>query len=245
MLGMEPVDIMRATEEIAHIGSAFYFHPDTVEVGKAHGLGGFRFYFLGRGGVLGDVDADVVRSAFGYFQPGLVRKLWESSLAIMAPRDAARLYLSCAHDLGRKKFAGVSGLEAFVDAATTVVQSVEGASLPLFVGVRAEPVPDDAPAAAMHQAVVLRELRGSVHLLAHTAVGLDSSRAHSIRRPNDTAFFGYEVAPEVGDADRELWERAEALTDEILAPAYATLTDQQAQALIDGTDAMHAALSSD
>ena len=240
---MEPVDTMRASEDIAHIGSAFYFHPDTVEVGKAHGLGGFRFYFLGRGGVLGDVDDDVVRSAFGYFQPGLVRKLWDSSLAIMAPRDAARLYLSCAYDLARRTFADVSGLDAFVDAATTVIQSVEGASLPLFVGVRAEPVPTDAPAAAMHQAIVLRELRGSVHLLAHTAVGLNSSRAHSIRRPNDTAFFGYEVAPDFADADRELWDRAEALTDEILTPAYATLSDDQARALIDGTNAMHAALA--
>lgn len=243
MQGMEPVDIMRATEDIAHIGSAFYFHPDTVEVGKAHGLGGFRFYFLGRGGVLGDVDADVVRSAFGYFQPGLVRKLWESSLAVMAPREAARLYLSCAHDLARRTFADVGGLDAFVDAAATVIQSVEGASLPLFVGVRAEPVPTDAPAAAMHQAIVLRELRGSVHLLAHTAVGLDSSRAHSIRRPNDTAFFGYEVAPDFADADRALWDRAEALTDEILIPAYAALSDDQARALIEGTKAMQAVLA--
>ncbi len=240
---MEPADIMRATEDIAHIGSAFYFIPETVEVGKAHGLGGFRFYFLGRGGVLGDVDADVVRSAFGYFQPGLVRKLWDSSVAVMAPRDGARLYLSCAYDLGRRKFADVSGLDAFVDASTTVIQSVEGASLPLFVAMRAEPVPTDAPAAAMHQAIVLRELRGSVHLLAHTAVGLNTSRAHSIRRPNDTAFFGYEVAPDFADADRELWDRAESLTDEILTPAYATLSEDQAHALIDGTSAMHAALS--
>ncbi len=137
----------------------------------------------------------------------------------------------------------LSGLDAFVDAATTLIQSVEGASLPLFVGVRAEPVPTDTPAAAMHQAIVLRELRGSVHLLAHTAVGLNSSRAHSIRRPNDTAFFGYEVPPEVHDADRELWDRAEALTDDILVPAYAALSDEQANALIDGTNAMQAALA--
>ena len=37
------------------IGSAFYFHPDTLAMAKGHGLDGFRMYFLGRGGVLGDV----------------------------------------------------------------------------------------------------------------------------------------------------------------------------------------------
>ena len=243
MLGMRPVDIMRATEDIAHIGSAFYFTPETVEVGKAHGLSGFRFYFIGRGGVLGDVDADVVRAAFGYFQPDLVRKMWESSMAIMPPRDAARLYLSCAHDLGRRKFSEVSALEAFVDAANTVIDAVEGASLPLFVGVRAEPVPEDLPAAAMHQAIVLRELRGSVHLLSHTAVGLNSSRAHAIRRPDDVGMFGYDEAPECTEDDRVAWDRAQALTDEILTPAYAALSDEQAHALIDGTKAMHAAMA--
>ncbi|HUF99011.1 MAG TPA: hypothetical protein VMM60_12855 [Ilumatobacter sp.] len=240
---MQPVEIMRATEEIAHLGAAFYFTPETVEVGKANGLGGFRFYFIGRGGVLGDVDADVVRSAFGYFNPDMVRKMWESSVAIMPPRDAARLYISCAHDFGRRKFASVDGLDVFVDAATTVIGAVEGASLPLFAGVRAEPVPDDTPAAAMHQAMVLRELRGSVHLLALTAMGLNSSVAHAVKRPDDLKMFGYEEAPALSDVDRTAWARAEALTDDILTPAYAALTDTQAQALIDGTNAMHAAMA--
>lgn len=240
---MTPVDIMRATEGIAHMGAAFYFIPETVEVGKANGLGGLRFYFLGRGGVLGDVDSDVVRSAFGYFQPDLVRKLWESSVTVMSPRAAATLYLSCAHDLGRRQFSAIIGLDGFVDAAATVISAVEGTSLPLFVGVRAEPVPTDTPAAAMHQMVVLRELRGSVHLLALTAVGLNSSLAHAIRRPNDLTMFGYTEAPQITDADRNAWDRAEALTDEILAPAYAALSDQQARALIDGANAMEAALA--
>lgn len=240
---MEPVEIMRATDQIAHLGAAFYFTPETVEVGKAHGLGGLRFYFIGRGGVLGDVDADVVRAAFGYFQPDMVRKLWESSVAIMPPREAARLYISCAHELGRRKLADVDGLEAFVDAASTVIGSVEGTSLPLFAGVRAEPVPDDAPAAAMHQVMVLRELRGSVHLLALTASGLSSSRAHAIRRPDDITTFGYTDSPELADTDRAAWNQAEQLTDALLAPAYAALTDAQAQALIDGTKAIHDALA--
>lgn len=57
---MTPVDTMRATDAIGTIGAAFYFHPDTLARGKAAGLDGFRFYILGRGGVLGDVEPAVV-----------------------------------------------------------------------------------------------------------------------------------------------------------------------------------------
>jgi hypothetical protein len=240
---MQPREIMRATETIGSIGAAFYFHPDTLAKGKQIGLDGFRFYGLGRGGVLGDVEPDVVCAAFGYFHPGLIAKIWNSAKEQVAPRDAARTYLECAHQLGRTSFGDIADLGGFVDAATRVIGAVEGSSLPLFVGVRAEPVPDDAPAAAMHQAIVLREMRGSVHLLALTAVGLRSSVAHAIKRPDDVAMFGYgDEAPQVTDADRAKWTEAEVLTDQILDPAYAGLSDAQADALVTGTASMAAAL---
>jgi hypothetical protein len=243
---MNPRDVMQATAgKIGDIGAAFYFAPETLQRGKDVGLDGFRFYFLGRGGVLGDVEAGVIRAAFGYFEPGLVEKIWSSAKSVMAPREAARLYIATAHDFGRAKFDGLDGLDGFVDAATTVIASVEGASLPLFEAVRCEPVPGDAPAAAMHQAMVLRELRGSVHLLANTACGLESQHAHGIRRPDAFKMFGYEAEIEVTDDDRAKWLRAEQLTDDILAPAYDRLTADQAQALMAVTDAMHGALQAD
>lgn len=242
MLGMQPVEIMRATDAIGPIGASFYFHPDTVARGKEAGLDGFRFYILGRGGVLGDVEPAVVHAAFGYFHTGLIDKMYSTAAERMAPRDAARLYHQCAHDLGRAKLADVAGLDGFIEAVSQIIGAVEGASLPLFAAMRAEPVPSDAPAAAMHQAMVLRELRGSVHLLALTATGLDSPIAHAIKRPEDVKMFGYEEAPEVSDDDRAKWDRAEALTDELLTPAYASLSDAQADALIAGTSAIAAAL---
>ncbi len=247
MTSRAPHDIIQATHSTQAIGAAFYFNPSTIEYGKQQlGIDGFRFYFLGRGGVLGDVDADVVRCAFGYFEPGLLRKMWESAVArsALGPRDTARAYLGCAHDFGRARFAELPGLDAFVEAATKVIQAVEGASLPLFAAVRAEAVPADPPAAAMHQAVVLRELRGSVHLLALTACGMSSAAAHVIRRPDDLELFGYtaDTAPPVSEADRATWERAEWLTDELLTPAYAALSDAEAEALIAGTAAMATAL---
>lgn len=239
---MEPVEIMRATGAIGSIGAAFYFHPDTLARGKEVGLDGFRFYVLGRGGVLGDVEPAVVHAAFGYFHTGLIDKIWNSGKERMAPRDAARLYSECAHALGRAKFSDIDGLGGFVDAVTQIIDHVEGASLPLFAGVRAEPVPGDVPAAAMHQAMVLRELRGSVHLLALTACGVTTPVAHAIKRPSDVAMFGYDEPPVVTDADRANWHRAEELTDELLTPAYAGLSDEQATALVNGTAQMAHAL---
>ena len=63
---MDPRETIAAiAPKTADIGSAFYFHPDTVATAKSLGLDGFRMYFLGRGGVLGDVEPAVVSSAFG------------------------------------------------------------------------------------------------------------------------------------------------------------------------------------
>lgn len=246
MLAMDPREVMQATAgKIGDIGSAFYFAPETLRRGKQAGLDGFRLYFLGRGGVLGDVEAGVIRAAFGYFEPGLVEKMWSSAKQVMAPRDAARLYIACAHDFGRTTFGRLDALDELVDAATTVIGAIEGTSLPLFEAVRCEPVPDDLPAAAMHQSMVLRELRGSVHLLANTACGLETRHAHGIKRPDAFKMFGYEAEIEVTDDDRAKWLRAEQLTDEILVPAYDRLTTEQAKSFIAGVDAMHAAISSE
>ena len=78
------------------------------------------------------------------------------------------------------------------------------------------------------------------------ADGLDyaTSVAHAIRRPDDVAMFGYEEPPVVTDADRAKLDRAETITDDILEPAYAALSDAQADALVAGTNSMHAALTS-
>jgi hypothetical protein len=247
---VQPHDIIRATSAPLNlVGAAFYFAPDTRAAAKEQfGLDGFRNYFLGRGGVLGDVDADVVAAAFGYFEPGLIRNLWASGVERIAPRtprDVARAFIAAGHEFGRAHFAGIDGLAEFADAAATVTGSVEPAALPLFAGVRAEPVPTDPPAAALHQAMVLRELRGSVHLVAVVASGLTTAVAHAIKRPADTEMFGYasDAAEAVTAEQRAAWERAEQLTDELLVPAYSGLSDAQGAALVDGARAMHAVLA--
>jgi hypothetical protein len=240
---MTPSDtIDEISPAIGTLGSLYYFHPDTLARGSELGLDGLRFYILGRGGVLGDVEADVVRAGFGYFEPSLITKMWTSACAILAPREAAREHLACNAAIGRTGLAEVEGLGAFCEAAETLVDSVDESGLSLFAGFRAEPRPDDVAARALHLAVVLRELRGSAHLVAVRAVGLESKVAHAISRPEMVEMFGWSEPIETTDADRASLERAEKITNEILLAPFSELDSSQLAALAAGTAAMSQAL---
>jgi hypothetical protein len=225
---------------VQKVGAAFYFHPDTVARGKELGLDGFRFYFLGRGGVLGDVEPRVVSSAFGYFNPSLVDKMWTTAKAKVEPRQAAREYLACAHALARTTLADTADLDGFCSAAEAVVAAADPGALALYAGLSAEPLPDDAPARAYQLACVLREHRGSAHLVAIRAAGLSPKVAHAIKRPDDVASFGYapEDIPEISDDERARHAEAEETTNRIERPAYAALDEAQAEALAKGVAAM-------
>ncbi len=225
------------------VGSAFYFVPETVAVGKEHGLDGFRFYFLGRGGVLGDVEAPVIESAFAWWAPDLVAKMWNTAREKMAPRDAGRLYLKCAQDLGRAKFAQVDGLAEFCASAENVMRAVNPAGLALFAGLAAEPLADDLPARAMQLLAVLREFRGSAHIMAVLAEGITPKVAHAAKRPDMVKSFGWgdDEVP-VSEDDRAAMDAAESLTDELVTPAYSVLNAKEATAFLMTLKALQAAL---
>ncbi len=229
---------------IYSLGSAFYFHPETLRVGREHGMDGLTFYVIGRGGVLGDVEPAVVGSAFGYFEPKLIAKFWERGRKKMAPRAAARLHLSCGHTFGRSVF-GDLDLAGFCAAAEAVVTAVDPAAMPLFAGFSAEPLPDDAPARAVQLSVVLRELRGSAHLVAVVATGLSPLAAHALRRPDAIELFGWSTddVPDLTGAEEEALARADALTNRLLATPYSVLDEAGRVALGRGVEAMVAAMA--
>ena len=230
---------------IRDLGWAFYFVPETLARGTELGLDGFRFYFLGRGGVLGDVDATVVTSAFGYFNPTLVREMWDSARAVADPRTAGHLFVSCAAEFGRARFADLDGLDDFCRAADAVVAAADPVGLSLFAGAVSERLADDAPARTMQLLALLREFRGSTHLLAVWASGLDALTAHCVKRPEDLAMFGWTEADavEVTDTDHQAWEAAEALTDALVLPAYSVLDEAGRAALVHGIDQVAAVLA--
>lgn len=243
---METTDLVRTVcPPIAALGSKFYFDPGTLARGKEAGLDGFRLYVLGRGGVLGDVEPAVVHSAFGYFNLGLVVKIWNSAKETMSPRDGGRLYMECAGAYGASKLDGVADFEAFNAAADKVIEAglVDSSAQALFAAIASEPRSDSPAARAFQNVAVLRELRGSLHLVAVVASGLTTEMAHRVRRPDDVEMFGWANDVQVTDEHREKWETAEALTDELVAPIYGVLNDAEAQALADGVAGIEAALA--
>lgn len=233
-----------ACPRINALGAAFMFAPSTVARGEEFGLDVVRFYGIGRGGLLGDVDPAVVYSAFGYFNPELVAGLLASAREKVASREAGLAYLECAADFGRERFAVVD-LDAFCAAAGAVNDAAHPVGLSLYAAVAAEPLVDDAAGRAGQLLYVLREYRGSAHLAAIRAVGLSDKIAHFIKRPQEIELFGW---PDDGsivptDHDRALMIDAERLTDVIVGPAFCVLDDTGRHALVDGLRALGTALA--
>ncbi|MEU8901651.1 hypothetical protein [Nocardia sp. NPDC048505] len=234
------------SEQIQRVGGSFMFSREAKEFAASTGVEGFLGgYVRGRGGVLGEVDADVVRSAFGFLPLSTIRTGWESSAAVPAAK-AAEGYLGACQDFGRRKLADFESAPRLAELMEAVVTAADSAGAALFAGWRAMPLADDAPARVLHLAHTLRELRGGVHLMAVLASGLTPLQAVLIKGspfndgPNQAAFFGWEgpfeeTTPEV----LRRWERAEAMTNEMIDPAFAVLGEQAGAELVELVSACH------
>ena len=235
----------RACPIIRDIGWAHYFSPEAEAAAATLGIDLYSLYVLGRGGVLGDVEPVVVASAFGYFNPEFVDALWTAGREHIAPREAARVYLDCAAEVGRRRLAHIEGLDAMVAAADAVNEAADPVGLALYAGYRGELLVGDVPGRAMQIINVLRELRGSAHLIALRASGVDARTAQFAKRPGDGRMFGWpaDFVPEISDDQRAAVEAAEVLTDDLVRSAYAVLDDAGAAALLRGLDDMVVALT--
>lgn len=230
---------------IGQLGAAFYFVPETMERGKELGLGGMEFYMLGRGGTMGNCDASVVSAAFGYFNPAFLTKVWGDAAAKCDPHTAGTAHLECCANLGRAKLSGVAGLEALAAALEKVNAAADPDGLALYAAISSEPLATDLPGRVMQLIAILREHRGSAHLIALRAVGMPTKVAHASKRPEMWKAFGYpeDEMPTLTDADRAKLDQAETITDAIVEPAYAVLSDAERSALVDGLKAVQAALA--
>lgn len=213
-------------------GAAFMFSSNAMAAGEPLGLDGMSTYVLGRGGVLGDVDADVVAATFAVFNPDVVRMLWDSARAKTSASRAAAAYHEACADYGREKLASVEGLDGYVDAAEAVVGGASVVGLPLFAGWRAMPLAPDLPGRAMQLTHVLREHRGSAHVCGIAAAGLTGAEAHfASKGESQMAMMGWqEPWPDAGGLDARLGE-AESATDRIVEAAFAVLDDQRADTM--------------
>ncbi|RBO89456.1 SCO6745 family protein [Nocardia puris] len=233
-------------DQIQQLGGAFMFSREAKAFGQACGADAFLGpYVRGRGGVLGEVDADVVTAAFGFFPGDTIRPAWES--VSMPAADAAVGYMEACREFGRRKLADFADARQLADLLEKVAAAAEPAGVPLFAGWRALPLPEDGPARLSQLTHVLRELRGGLHLIGVLAAGLTPLQAVLISGspiktgPQQAGFYGYPEPYEEVTADhRARWEQAEAITDALIAPAFAALTPSEATTLTDLLPKAHA-----
>ncbi len=245
---MTPTELLaQASPIIGDVGGHFMLHPTTAEFAKDNGFDNlYVFYGRGRGGVLGEVDADVVCSAFGFFNPSLIRGVWESGVEILGARETGALFSEAAARFGRRFLTGIRGLDEFIAAATKVIDAADVWAMPLFAGWRAEPRADDAPAHAYQLMNVLREMRGGAHLIACVTKGLLGPVPVLINGgPEVASLFGWTGdLPDVEDR-RSDWDRAEALTTELVTPAWSVLDAEEGRSMLEVLNAAQAAIAED
>jgi len=217
-------------------------------------------YFAGRAAPLGRVPAEVVDALFYNFAPGEVArhipKVWRTTTpeaAIAARRSG------CANALRRilgehvesPTFARVT--ELLMKAATSA--PVEGR--PMYAALRALPMPGDVVVRLFHAASLLREHRGDGHVAALMVEGIGGLEAHvllALDMGMAAERFGRihhlpatQIAAVVdGMRDRGLIaddgglsdegaavkERVEALTDQLAAKPYESLTQDELEELM-------------
>jgi hypothetical protein len=176
--------------------------------------------------MLGDVDADVVTSALGWFEPSAVRAMYNEGIGVAgAPGAAARMAEAHAK-WGEKHYAGVAGLDEIVATTEELVGRLEGSAIPVFVGWR-NATPAESPSGRAAQLMqILREWRGGIHLVATTAVGLSPLEAILTNEGRGQAkFFGWsEPFPDI-TAIKAKHDEAEEITDRLCASALADALD--------------------
>jgi hypothetical protein len=221
---------------VSDLGGLFYFAPGSLQRATALGLTPSQWYFLGRGGALGDVDAAVIDSALGYFAPSVVKEHWDSGRVIVPPRAAASAHIGCCQDFGRRNLAGAPFLASFVTAAAKVLAAASPVAVPLFAGVKSVALAADPPGAATQAVAMIREFGAGVHLLAVAAAGLEPRKAHWLTRPDAWESFGYSAddIPQVTELDKQRLKQADELTRKLLEPAYAVLAETEGEDLLRG-----------
>jgi len=215
----------RIAGPIGEIGGKWMLSPEVLGPSKDYGYpNGFAYYAVGRGGVLGDVDAGVVIAAFGFFEPGLVRKMWDIGAAVEGPRASARRYGQACAEFGREHLSEFANADRFVELADHLVDGASVVGLPLFAGWRAEQRPRFTAGRAYFLAHVLREWRGSAHVVAAAASGLSPLEAILTQGGVDRAkMFGWgESFDDVGHLVDQRAD-AELSTDRICAAALDSL----------------------
>ncbi len=220
--------VVTATSVPIHdIGTSIYLSPDVFGWAADWGWSNpFAFYFAGRGGMLGDVGADVVTSACGWFEPSAVKAMYGEGIEVAGATEAAARMAEAHAKWGDKHFAEVGGLDDIVAVTEELVDGLGGSAIPLFAGWRDAARSDSTAGRAAQLMQILREWRGGLHLVATTAVGLSPLEAILTNEgPGQAKFFGWSEPFAEVSAIKGKHDEAEEMTDRLCATALADALD--------------------
>jgi hypothetical protein len=227
------------------LGMSFYFDPLTGARAKESGLNIYEYYGLGRGGTLGNVELADVVEAFNFFHPRMLERMWAATERA-DPVAVAADYVQAAYEFADRTFGGVDErvLREYAAAAHKVAASVESGHHQLVDGYKRYDVPTDPVHAAYLGCILMRELRGCVHIDAVNEVGLSAVEACYLQDPMVFTLHGYveEETPTVTPLSAAKKVRAEELTSAMMAECFSVLSDEERQHFADGATAMFAAL---
>ncbi len=218
-------------------------------------------YFASRAASLGRVPAEVVHAAFYNFADGEAARHIPSAWEKITPEAslAARERGSAAsvRRIVGEEVADSPGLVRAADLTAKAATSAPTAGRIMYSGLRSLPVPGDPVARLWHSANMLREHRGDGHIAALVSAGIGGTEAHvfsaiamGIHPPESFGRIhhlpkkrlaevmdglresGLVIDGRFTEAGRELQQRIEALTDELAAPPYETLSPAELDELV-------------
>jgi helix-turn-helix protein len=242
---MDTVELAdRTADPIQILGQAFYFDSLTRARGKESGLNAVEYYGLGRGGTLGNVDVGLVLEAFHFFHPRFIERMWATDKA--EPATVAADYVLAAYEYADRTFGAVDVdvLANFAASAHKVASAVVRGHHHLVDGYRQYDVPANPVHAAYLGCILMRELRGCVHIDAVNDVGLSAVEACYLQDPAVFTMHGYleDETPSVTPEKSEKKVLAEEKTSAMMADCFSVLSDDERQHFADGALAMFAAL---
>jgi hypothetical protein len=238
---MDARDAAKASANaVSYLTSRFMLDGNTYKRGAELGFAGLDFYVTGRGGVLGDVDADVVTAAFAFFEPGHIRTQWELGTAVMPAAKAAEEFAACGYSWAETHVPDDVDAARLAELAAKAAAGGRVACAPVFAEWRRLPVPESAKAAAIHHMNSLRELRQQLHSACVIALGVTPLEAVSVNSPAMAPLFGW---PELADTDgvAETMAKAEEATNRAIAHAFETLTEAEREEFVELANALNRA----
>lgn len=231
-----------AKAAIGDLGGAWMSSDAEEQATIAAGMQGWQLYFLGRHGVLGDVDPDVVVAAAGVFPARHLRSEWNAARRLMSPSEAVRRYLAVCHAWGREHLTAFSEAERLAALGLQVVEAADVTGLPLFAGWRAVELPDEPSTRCAQVMHVLREHRGACHVVALAAYRMPSLTAILTNTGGEENAIEYGWQPPfpiVTEKDRARRREVEELTDDIAAPAYEGLSPAEREEFLELLERAH------